>query len=128
MRSYFTKENLKKISIFFVIYYIIVFPIIGFVISVLPSFNSPAPSCIRVVNQTSNSIMIQNGCRSQQKVKIRVVGLVSGVGANTADNDCTTLSPGTIYWNRWWLGKFDRLESCAFPVISLSLASLKKPS
>lgn len=111
MRSYFTKENLRKASIF-IICYVVVNLTIRLVISVLPSFNAPAPSCIMVLNQTSNSIVIMNNCESQQKVKIRLVGLALGIGGNTGGNKCRTLPSGTITWTRWWLGKFDRLESC----------------
>lgn len=111
MHSYFTKENLKKTSIF-IICFVVVNLTTTLVSSVLPSFNAPAPSCILVLNQTSNSIVIRNGCESEQKIKIRVVGLALGVGGNTGGNECITLPSGAIYWTRWWLGKFDRLESC----------------
>jgi len=105
-----TRKNLKLVSIYIIVF--VVFYVTFMLVSTtLPSFNAPAPSCITVLNQTSNSIVIRNSCESQQKVKIRVLfGL--GVGGNTGGNSCTTLPPGAIYWNRWWLGKFDRLESC----------------
>jgi hypothetical protein len=104
MHSYCTKENFKKISIF-VTSYAVVYLAITLVSSVLPSFNAPAPSCITVLNQTSKSMVIRNGCESEQSVKIRVF-FALGVGGNTGGNSCITLPPGAIYWTRWWLGKF----------------------
>lgn len=120
MRRYLNKKNLMFI-IGTIICSAFVFPIITTLIfSVLPSFNNPAPSCVLVYYQTSNSLALTNNCGNEQKVNIRIpfsfkvleLGGDRGVIGNRGGNRCITLPPNSVYLTAWRFGKFDRLESC----------------
>ena len=72
--------------------------------TVPPSFAALAPSCVRTLNQTSNSITVRNNCGSQQRVKAII--------AFGPDSGCRVLNRGQETTFRWRLGRFDRLERC----------------
>lgn len=123
MRRYLNKNYLMFIIATSFICSAFVFPIITTLIfSVLPSFNNPAPSCVLVYYQTSNSLALTNNCGNEQKVNIRIpfsfevleLGGDRGVIGNRGGNRCITLPPKSVYLTAWRFGKFDRLESCRF--------------
>ncbi len=111
MRPNLTRKNSMTLMGVAVISGLVGPPIWRFMTSALPSFNRPAPSCIWVYYLRSDRLMLANRCESEQRINIRIPFGV-GVGGNTGGNSCVTLPPGSIYWTRWWVGKFERVESC----------------
>ncbi len=71
--------------------------------TVPPSFAALAPSCVKIINQSSKSIKVDNRCGTQKRVKV--------VLAFAPDKACTAINPGERTLS-WTVGRFDRLESC----------------
>ena len=72
--------------------------------TVPPSFAAVAPSCIKVISQSSRSITVRNDCGNQQRVKLII--------AWGPDSGCNVLNPRQQRTFTWTLGSFDRLDRC----------------